>query len=98
MMMETISANGVSAMATDEVEPYDIFGDIPVKLRVEVGQTTMRMEDVRKLCIDSIITLDTRVGENIKIYVENVLLAWGEIVQKDGNYGVRILTIYNNSK
>jgi flagellar motor switch/type III secretory pathway protein FliN len=70
--METLVANEPDAAEMEERDLHD--GHIPVDLRVEIGQTTLRRDEVRNLRINSVIKLDTRAGEHVKIYAGDVLL------------------------
>jgi flagellar motor switch protein FliN/FliY len=105
--METVSAGADAVNEKEELEKEelgneeqgtrDIFGDIPVKIRAEIGTATLRMDDLRCLSIDSVIELDSKVDEAVKIYAGDVLIALGKVVRSDDdNYGIRIAALYNN--
>jgi flagellar motor switch protein FliN/FliY len=72
--------------------PEGLHGiDMPVI--VVLGRATLRIAEVLKLAVGSVVELDTRVGEPVDICVQNVVVARGEVVSIRGNYGVRIVEV-----
>ncbi|MCM8773666.1 MAG: flagellar motor switch protein FliN [Candidatus Omnitrophica bacterium] len=67
--------------------------DTPLQLSVELGRSKMTIKDILELGIGSIIELDKLAGEPVDIKVNNKLLAKGEVVVIDENFGVRIVSI-----
>ena len=65
--------------------------DLPVI--VVLGRATLRISEVLKLTVGSVVELDTRVGDPVDICVQNVVVARGEVVSIRGNYGVRIVEV-----
>lgn len=66
--------------------------DAPVVVRVELGTVEMKAREWAELGPGDVITLGRRVGDPAVLRVGGVELARGELVQVDGEYGVRILT------
>ena len=64
--------------------------DIPVKVSAILGKTKMKVSQLMNLNKGAIIELDRKVGEAIDIYVNNNLVARGEVVVIDDNFGIRI--------
>lgn len=79
-----MSANG-------ESNPMEILMQVEVPVSVSLGRTRMRMRELLALTQGSVVELDQYVGEEVEIRVNNCLIAHGEVVGVDGNYGVRIL-------
>lgn len=67
--------------------------DIELEVSVELGRTRMRIKDVLSLGEGSIIELDKLVGEPVDIYANNKLIARGEVVVIDEDFGVRVTEI-----
>lgn len=67
--------------------------DIPLDVSVELGKTQMFVNDLLQLGQGSIIELNKAVGEYLEIYVNNKLVARGEVVVVDEKYGIRITDI-----
>jgi len=68
----------------------DIILDIPVEITVELGRTTMTIEDVMSVGPGSVIELDKLASEPIEIFVNDKLIASGEVVVVEDKLGVRI--------
>jgi flagellar motor switch protein FliN/FliY len=69
--------------------------DIPLKVTVELGRTQKVIKDILDLSQGSIIELDKLAGEPVDILVNNKLIAKGEVVVIDENFGVRVTDIIN---
>lgn len=76
----------------------NIFDRIPVKVTAELGSTMVSLKDVYELSEGAIIELDRHAGEPLDLLVNGQLVAQGEVVAIDNNYGVRIKTIIKNKK
>lgn len=67
--------------------------DIQVTLTVELGRTDMIIQDILELTPGKVIELDRLAGEPLDILVNGTLLARGEVVVVDENFGVRLTSI-----
>lgn len=67
--------------------------NIPVKVSAILGKTHMRVSQLMKLNKGAIIELDRKVGEAIDIYVNNNLVARGEVVVVDDKLGITMTEI-----
>ena len=67
--------------------------DVLLQVRVELGSTEMTVEEVLGLTVGSVVELDRLAGEPVDIVVNNRLLARGEVVVVEENFGVRITEI-----
>ncbi|RXZ76951.1 flagellar motor switch phosphatase FliY [Paenibacillaceae bacterium] len=67
--------------------------DIPLKVTVELGRTHKQIKEILELSQGSIIELDKLAGEPVDILVNNKLIAKGEVVVIDENFGVRVTDI-----
>lgn len=70
--------------------------DIPLRVTVELGRTHKQIKDILELAQGSIIELDKLAGEPVDILVNNKLIAKGEVVVIDENFGVRVTDIVNH--
>ena len=64
---------------------------------VELGRTKRSVQDILSLSSGSIIELDKLAGEPVDILVNNKLIAKGEVVVIDENFGVRVTSIISQS-
>jgi flagellar motor switch protein FliN/FliY len=67
--------------------------DVDLPVSISFGKTQLPMKDVIKLTTGSIIELNRSVNEPVEVLVNQCLIARGEVVVVEGNYGVRILEI-----
>ncbi len=67
--------------------------DIPVQVTAVLGKTTMQVSQLLKLGRGAVIELDRKVGEAIDIYVNNRLVARGEVVVVEERLGVTMTEI-----
>ncbi len=74
-------------------ERLQLLFDIPLNITVELGRTKLTLKEVMELGVGSLIELDKLTGEPVDIYVNNKLIAKGEVVVIDENFGVRITEI-----
>jgi flagellar motor switch protein FliN len=70
--------------------------DIPLEVVVELGRTKKKISEVLELTSGSIVELDKMAGEPVDVYVNNKLVAKGEVVVIDEHFGVRIKEIIQN--
>jgi flagellar motor switch protein FliN/FliY len=68
----------------------DLLRDVPLEVHAMLGKTRRLVKDILKLSVGSVIELDKVAGDPVDILVNNKLIARGEVVEIDGNYGVRI--------
>jgi flagellar motor switch protein FliN/FliY len=67
--------------------------DVPVKVTVEVGRTRLSLAKLVDLGPGSLVVLDREAHEPADILVNGKIVARGEVVTMDGNYGVRITSV-----
>ncbi len=71
----------------------DLLLDVELPVSISFGKTQLPLRDVLRLTTGSIVELNRSVNEPVEILVNHCLLARGEVVVVDGNYGVRIQQI-----
>lgn len=72
--------------------------DIPVQITVVLGKTSMQVNQLLKLGRGAVLELDKKVGEPIDIFVNNRLVARGEVVVVEDKIGVTMTEIIKNDK
>jgi flagellar motor switch protein FliN len=72
--------------------------DVPVNVSAVLGKTRMEVSQLLKLAPGQLLELDRRVGEAIDIYVNNRLVARGEVVVVDEKLGVTMTEIIKTDR
>ena len=72
--------------------------DIPVQVSAVLGKATMQVSQLLKLGRGAVVELDRKVGEAIDIYVNNRLVARGEVVVVEDRLGVTMTEIIKSEK
>lgn len=85
-------------MTQHEARNLNMLLDIPLQVTVELGRTKHSVKEILQLASGSIIELDKLAGEPVDILVNSRLIAKGEVVVIDENFGVRITDIMSQSE
>lgn len=72
--------------------------DIPVQVSAVLGTATMQVSQLLKLGRGAVVELERKVGEAIDIYVNNRLVARGEVVVVDDRLGVTMTEIIKTDR
>lgn len=72
--------------------------DVPVRVTAVLGKTRINIAELMKLGEGAIIELDRRVGEPIDLYVNDKLIARGELVMIDGALGVTMTEVVKETE
>lgn len=79
-------------MVSDEKEAIaEALGDVPIVVRIEIGEARMTAREWASLGRGDVVSLGRRVGEPVLLRAGGIALARGELVDVDGEVGVRIL-------
>ena len=76
----------------------DLLLDVSLRVSVELGRTDLAIKDVLALGPGSVVELDKLAGEPVDILVNDRLIAKGEVVVVDENFGVRVTDIVSPQK
>ena len=99
---QATEAVAVEAQHLDELADISAHGepigmaslmDVPVRITVEVGRTRLALSELVELAPGSLLVLDRESHEPADILVNGKIVARGEVVTMDGNYGVRITSV-----
>jgi len=87
-----------SGTLKEEPRNLQMLFDIPLSVTVELGRTKKLIREILELSPGSIIELDKLAGEPVDILVNNRLIAKGEVVVIEENFGVRVTDIISQSE
>ena len=76
----------------------DLLLEVELPIGVSFGRTQMRLKEALKLTTGSIVELNRSVTDPVELIVNNCVIARGEVVVVDGNYGVRVLEILSREE
>lgn len=86
----TALAGPVSSFVPQNSKTLDLLLDVELPVSVSFGRAELPLKDVLKLTTGSIVELNRGISEPVEVIVNNCVVARGEVVVMDGNYGVRI--------
>jgi flagellar motor switch protein FliN/FliY len=82
-----------STLSNDEIRNIDLIKDVKLPIRVRIGSKKMLLKDVLSMDIGSVIELDQLANDPLEVLVGDKVIALGEVVIIDGNFGVQISEI-----
>jgi len=71
----------------------EMLFDVPLQISAELGRTSLPIKEILQLAPGSVVELDKLAGEPVDLLVNGKLIAKGEVVVTDENFGVRIIEI-----
>ncbi len=93
-----LTGRDVEAGPSRTARDLDAMYDIPVQVSAVLGKATMQVHQLLKLGRGAVVELDRKVGEAIDIYVNNRLVARGEVVVVDEQLGVTMTEIIKSDR
>jgi len=95
---ENEEVGGDDEMNTRTARDLEAVYDIPVTVSAVLGKSSMQVSQLLKLGRGAVVELDRKVGEAIDIYVNNRLVARGEVVIVDERLGVTMTEIIKSDR
>ncbi|MEO0393742.1 MAG: flagellar motor switch protein FliN [Pseudomonadota bacterium] len=89
---------GGGAGNTGQTKELDAIYDIPVQISAVLGKSSMQVSQLLKLGRGAVVELDRKVGEPIDIFVNNRLVARGEVVVVEDRLGVTMTEIIKSDR
>jgi flagellar motor switch protein FliN/FliY len=85
-------------MKEAQVSSVDLLRDVDLNVKIELGRARMLVEDVLKLAEGSVVELDKLAGDPVDVFVNERLVARGEVLVLNDNFCVRINEIVAGAK
>lgn len=76
----------------------DLLLDVELPVSVSFGRAQLMLKDVIKLTTGSIVELNRSLSEPVEVIVNNCVIARGEVVVVEGNYGIRIKQVISRQE
>ncbi|GAA9007710.1 flagellar motor switch protein FliY [Helicobacter pylori] len=89
---EEVKAHDAS-LENIEIRNISMLLDVKLNVKVRIGQKKMILKDVVSMDIGSVVELDQLVNDPLEILVDDKVIAKGEVVIVDGNFGIQITDI-----
>jgi len=80
-------------LSDEELKNIALIMDVKLPVRVRIGKKKMLLKDVLNMDIGSVIELNQLANDPLEILVDNHVIAQGEVVIVDGNFGIQVTTI-----
>src|SRR4051812_23776567 len=90
--------NFQQAMQDAQVSSIDLLRDVELNVKIELGRSRMLVEDVLKLGEGSVVELDKLAGDPVDVFVNERLVARGEVLVLNDNFCVRVNEIVAGAK
>src|SRR5258708_6331562 len=99
-VVQTPKADATRAAAEGKAYPkgLDLLLDVELPVSVSFGRAELPIKDVIKLTTGSIVELNRSIAEPVEVIVNNVVIARGEVVVVEGNFGVRIKQVISRQE
>ncbi|MFH0995957.1 MAG: flagellar motor switch protein FliN [Pseudomonadota bacterium] len=86
-------SGGTANKSDTQKSNMDFILDIPLEISVELGRTTLMINDLLKLGQGSVVELSKIAGETLEVLANHRLIARGEVVVINEKYGIRLTEI-----
>lgn len=81
-----------------ETNALDIVLDVKVKVTVQLGSCQLPMRDVLELAPGSVVQLMQHASDPVGLYVNDKLVAYGEVVVVEDNFGIKITELVGSAR
>jgi flagellar motor switch protein FliN len=88
-----LEADSSESSNYNEMGNISLIMDVKLPVRVRIGKKKMLLKDVLSMDVGSVVELDQLAGDPLDILVDDHVIAQGEVVIVDGNFGIQITTI-----
>lgn len=88
--VETVAEKNTKKTDSFSESNIDLLLDVSLRVTVELGRTRMKLAQILELQHGSVVELDRLAGDPVDIFVNDRMVAHGEVVVVDDKFGVRI--------
>jgi len=76
----------------------DIVMDVKVRVTVQLGSSVLPMSDVLELNVGSVVQMNQNASDPVGLYVNDKLVAYGEVVVVEDNFGIKITELVGRAE
>jgi len=80
-----------------EEKTLDVVLDVKVKVTVQLGSSQLPMRQVLELAPGSVVQLNQHASDPVGLYVNDKLIAYGEVVVVDDNFGIKVTELVGST-
>jgi flagellar motor switch protein FliN/FliY len=84
--------------ALTEDKALDVVLDVKVKVTVQLGSCQLSMREVLELASGAVIQLNQHASDPVGLYVNDKLIAYGEVVVVEDNFGIKITELVGSEE
>src|SRR5262245_427477 len=85
--------SGTAPAARAEAAGLELLNDVNVQVRIELGSARLSVQEILKLGPGSVVGLESLVSEPVNVFVNDRLVARGEVLVVNDNFAVRITEV-----
>ncbi len=94
---EFADEKSIGKLEKNKATNIDLLMDVTLKVTVELGRTRMQLARILELQHGSVVELDRLAGDPVDVFVNDHMVARGEVVVVDDKFGVRIIEMVSSS-
>ncbi len=83
--------------ATENANNLDVILDVMVKVSVQLGSCVLPMREILELSPGSVLQLKQNAKDPVGLYVNGKLIAYGEVVVVEDNFGIKVSNLVGSS-
>ena len=83
----------VDQLGQEQAKNLDLIMEVPLQVTVEIGRARRKVQDILEFAKGSLVVLDKLAGDQVDLFVNGKIIARGEVVVIEDNFGVRITEI-----
>jgi flagellar motor switch protein FliN len=87
------AVGSINATDAGESMNLDLVMDVELNVTLRFGQRQLTLREVLELTAGSVVELDRQIEEPVELLLDGKVIARGEAVVIDGNYGIRVLEV-----
>lgn len=96
--VEAPSKVPAAELSANPSKTFDLLLDVELPVSVSFGRAQVALKDVLKLTTGAIVELNRSISEPVEVIVNNCVIARGEVVVVEGNFGVRIREVISRQE
>ena len=85
--------DAMEQLGKEQAQNLELIMEVPLQVTVEIGRARRKVQDILEFAKGSLVVLDKLAGDQVDLFVNGKIIARGEVVVIEDNFGVRITEI-----